>query len=235
MGFQILEDDITIVQQHKRTVTLNKPIACGFMVLENAKHTMYSFWYDVLKQKYGNRVKLLLSDTDSFVYAVYTEDGYQDLYELRRHMDLSGYEKETPLGGFCNASNKKVPRKFSDKKPLEIIKEVVALKPKMYSIITKKLKPCAEDHVCSSKCQEGHYSTAKGVTKVAQRSCTHQTYKDVLLTRSTTRVVNNSIRIDDHKLYSVKINKRGLSAYDDKKYILDCGINTLSYGHYSLK
>ena len=72
MGFQKLEDDITIVQQHKRTVTLSKPIACGFTILENAKHIMYSFWYDVLKKQYGDRITLLLSDTDSFVYSVFT-------------------------------------------------------------------------------------------------------------------------------------------------------------------
>ena len=34
--------------------------------------------------------------------------------------------------------------------------------------------------------------------------------------------------------YSIEINKRGLSSYDDKKHILDNGIETLSYGHYKI-
>ena len=234
MGFQKLEDDIVIVQQHKRTVTLNKPIACGFTILENAKHIMYSFWYDVLKKKYGDRITLLLSDTDSFVYSVLSEDGYRDLYDMRNLMDLSGYHEDTPLGRFLDLSNKKVPGKFSDEKPLEIIKEVIALKPKMYSIITKKLI-CLENHDCTPECLNGQCATAKGITKVAQRSHKHQHYKDVLHGKTTMMATNKTIRTFDHNLYTVKINKRGLSAYDDKKYILPCGVKTLSYGHYLLE
>ena len=233
MGFQKLEDEITIVQQHKRTVTLNKPIACGFTILENAKHIMYSFWYDVLKKKYGNSITLLLSDTDSFVYSVFSEDGYQDLYDMKNLMDLSGYHKDTPLGRFLDLSNKKVPGKFSDEKPLEIIKEVIALKPKMYSMITKKLI-CLENHECNPECLTGQCATAKGITKVAQRSYNHQHYKEVLSRRATLMATNKTIRTFDHNLYTVKINKRGLSSYDDKKYILPCGIKTLSYGHYKI-
>ena len=83
IGFHIWDDEITVVQSLNSKIVLNKPIACGFMVLENAKHTMQSMWYDILKPKYDDNIKLLLSDTDSFIYAVFTEDGYQDLYDLR--------------------------------------------------------------------------------------------------------------------------------------------------------
>ena len=69
---------------------------------------------------------------------MYTKDAYKDLHDMRSLMDLSGYEKDTVLGKFSDKSNKKVPGKFSDEKPLGIIREVVANKPKMYLIITKK-------------------------------------------------------------------------------------------------
>ena len=82
-GFQILDEDVTIVQSTKSKIILNKPIAVGFMVLENAKYVMNHFWYEVLKVKYEDQIKLLLSDTDSFIYAVNTEDAYHDLYNLR--------------------------------------------------------------------------------------------------------------------------------------------------------
>ena len=45
----------------------------------------------------------------------------------------------------------------------------------------------------------------------------------------------NMIRSEKHKLYTVTQNKTSLSAYDDKRYILDDGISTLPYGHYSLR
>jgi hypothetical protein len=37
----------------------------------------------------------------------------------------------------------------------------------------------------------------------------------------------NQIRSYDHQLYNITINKLGLSPFDDKRYILDDGINSL--------
>ena len=34
------------------------------------------------------------------------------------------------------------------------------------------------------------------------------------------------------KLYTMEMNKVSLSAYDDKRYILDDGITSYAYGHY---
>ena len=240
LGFHILDDQITIVQSIKRTLTLNKPIACGFIVLENAKYIMGDFWYGVMKPRYGDKIKLLLSDTDSFIYAVYTADGYKDLYDLRNYMDLAEYRKDTCIGKFHDPTNKKVPGKFSDEKPTEIISEVIALKPKMYSVLTKKLvcKKSTDrnhsDHSCTKKCFNGHAVTAKGITKTAQKSISHEDYRDVLVSKTTTMSTARTIRSFNHKLYSIVIQKRGLSAYDDKKYILVDGVNTLSYGHYRI-
>ena len=48
-------------------------------------------------------------------------------------------------------------------------------------------------------------------------------------------VVRNTmmqIRSFGHQLYTVKLNKTSLSPYDDKRYILDNGCDTLAYGHY---
>ena len=44
----------------------------------------------------------------------------------------------------------------------------------------------------------------------------------------------NQIRSDKHEVYSVKLNKIGLSPYDDKRYILNNGVRSLAYGHYKI-
>jgi len=235
IGFHMLDDQTTVVQSVKRNLVLNKPIACGFIVLENAKNIMGEFWYDVLKPKYGNDIKLILSDTDSFIYGVFTRDGYEDLYRMRNLMDLSGYLNGTPLARFHDPANKKVPGKFSDEKPTEIISEVIALKPKMYSVVTKKLLfKCEKAHNCTSSCSIGHSVTAKGITKTAQRKIRHEDYRRVLSTQCTTITKSQTIRTFGNKIYSVVVQKRGLSGFDDKKFILDDGISTLSYGHKQL-
>ena len=214
-GFQILDEEITIVQSQKKIIKLDKPIACGFSVLENAKYAMGDFWYNVLKPKYGERIKLILSDTDSFIYGVYTNDAYEDMYQIRHLLDLSGYNENTPLGKFYDSSNRKVPGKFSDEKPQEIIREVIALKPKMYSLLTKKLI-CKEQHTCNKSCYEGGSITAKGITKTAQRGIFHKDYLDVLTEKTTTMTSNKTIKSIDHNMYLISIKKRGLSCFDDK-------------------
>ena len=40
---------------------------------------MYEFWYDYMKPKYSNDVKLCYMDTDSFVMNIKTEDFYKDI------------------------------------------------------------------------------------------------------------------------------------------------------------
>jgi hypothetical protein len=240
-GFHILDEEVTIVQSMKTKILLNKPIACGFMVLENSKNIMCDFWYSVLKPRYGVNITLLLSDTDSFIYAVYTADGYQDLYDLREYMDLSGYSTTSLLAPFRDVTNKKVPGKFSDEKDNEVIKEVIALKPKMYSVLTKILEckkknhPDYPDHVCDDGCFKGHSVTAKGIKRSAQKSISHDAYKTTLETAGTTMTTARAIRRIKYNMFTQIVTKRGLSAYDDKKYILEDGVRTLSYGHYKLQ
>ena len=56
---QIINPDLVMVRAAPQKITLNKPIAVGFCVLELSKLSMYQFYYDYLKPKYENRCKLL--------------------------------------------------------------------------------------------------------------------------------------------------------------------------------
>ena len=153
----------------------------------------------------------------------------------------SGYNQSTCLSEFRDPVNKKVPGMFSDERPTEIIKEVIAIKPKMYSLLTRKLICEKKEHkMCDGGCTLGASITAKGITKAAQRSITHENYSECLEFRNDMASKGNtistvrSIRSYGHALYSISIKKRGLSAYDDKKFIKDNGIETLSYGNFRI-
>ena len=43
---------------------------------------MYEFWYNYLKPKYGENIKLCYMDTDSFIVHVKTDDIYQILEKI---------------------------------------------------------------------------------------------------------------------------------------------------------
>ena len=44
---------------------------------------MYSFHYDIMKPKYGNDIRMLYTDTDSFVLQIKTEDVYDDFNDIK--------------------------------------------------------------------------------------------------------------------------------------------------------
>ena len=46
---------------------MNKPVYLGLSILEISKTLMYEFWYDYMKPKYSDKVKLCYMDTDSFI------------------------------------------------------------------------------------------------------------------------------------------------------------------------
>ena len=58
---------------------MNKPIYLGLSILEISKILMYEFWYDNMKPKYDNNVKLCYVDTDSFIMNIKTNDFYKDI------------------------------------------------------------------------------------------------------------------------------------------------------------
>ena len=83
---------------------MNKPLYLGLSILEISKTLMYEFWYNYMKPKYADNVKLCYMDTDSFIMHIKTEDFYKDI-------DTSNYEVNRPLP---KGNNKKVIRLWKD-------------------------------------------------------------------------------------------------------------------------
>ena len=85
---------------------MNKPIYLGLSILEISKTLMYEFWYNYMKPKYGDNVKLCYMDTDSFIMHNKTEDFYEDIandVEKRFHTSIYEVNRLLPTG-----KNKKV-------------------------------------------------------------------------------------------------------------------------------
>ena len=54
---------------------------------------MYEFWYDYIKQKYGDRAKPCYMDTDGFVIHIITEHFYKSIADdAKRCFDTSNYD-----------------------------------------------------------------------------------------------------------------------------------------------
>ncbi len=211
----IINEDLVIIKSKQTKVELKKPIYCGFTILDLSKLLMFNFHYNTIKKQYGNKAKLLFTDTDSLCYEIETEDIYQDMCDKKELYDFSDY----PINNkFHDASNKKIIGKFKDETSGTPIIEFVGLRSKMYSIklFTGKDK-----------------KTAKGIKKnVIKNEISHNNYKEILENGTKEYSLMNTIRSKLHNLCSYALNKVGLCAFDDKRYILDNGKDTIAHGHY---
>eukprot|EP00438_Fugacium_kawagutii_P002275 Skav227368 [mRNA] locus=scaffold2373:95507:96952:+ [translate_table: standard] len=213
----IINENLVGVEKTKTVLKLDKPIYLGMSILDISKQWMYSFFYDVLKVKYGKNIKLIYTDTDSYVLQTYTDDIFEDFKELREHMDFSSYDKNHPNYDPCN---KKVIGKFKDECDGKIIVDFLALRPKMYCY--KLYNEVVEE------------KKAKGVPKAkVKKELNMKDYENALHLKELKAVNFNAIRSKNHQIYSINQSKVGLSSYDNKRYWLN-DYNSVPYGHYSI-
>ena len=164
----IFSENLISIHMKRKELTFNKPIYLGMCILDLSKTLMYDFPYNYIKQKYGNKAKLLFTDTDSLMYEIQTEDFYKDISkDVKDRFDTSDYPPNHP-SGIPSGFNKKVLGMFKDEVMGRVIDEFVGLRAKSYSY---KMFEGEETKKC------------KGIKKsVVKKSITHEDYIKCLFT-----------------------------------------------------
>ena len=101
---KIFNENLVAVHKIKETLTLNRPAYVGMSILDLSKTLMYDFHYNYIKNKYGNKARLLFTDTDSLTYEIQTNDAYQDFFNDKEKFDFSDYPENSI---FHDNTNKK--------------------------------------------------------------------------------------------------------------------------------
>jgi len=154
---------------------------------------MCRFHYDYIKKKYPG-AQLLFTDTDSLYYHIETPDIEKDLFSDKDLFDNSEYDERSP---YYDPTNKKLIGKFKCETHGLPITEYVGLRPKMYSYLFKdSTKPGAP---LKEKLR------AKGISKAAARTLTHEAYKKELLNPTMNYVTNRRLGTNLHRLYAFKV------------------------------
>ena len=95
---KLFSENLLAIEMKKTKVKMNKPVYLGLSVLKISKALMYEFWYDYVKPKYGDNVKICYMDTDSFIMHIKTEDFYKGFAnDVEKRFDTSNYEVNRPL------------------------------------------------------------------------------------------------------------------------------------------
>ena len=225
----LISEDLSIIEMKKTKVKMNKPIYLGLSILEISKILMYEFWYDYMKPKCNDNVRLCYMDTDSFVMHIKTNDFYKDIAsDVENRFDTSNYEVNTAEPSSLERSalarrplptgkNKKVIGLMKFGLGGKIITEFVTLRPKTYSFLTDDGK---ED------------KKAKGTKKcITKKMIKFNDYNKSLLNgeiilKSQQRFISNK-----HDVYTEDVNKTALSDDDDKRIVSSKKIISYPYGY----
>ena len=198
--------DLMAIEMKATEVLMNKPIAVGQAILDISKTLMYEFWYDYLKPKYQDNIKLCYMDTDSFIIQIETDDFFKDISnDVDKWFDTSKYDKNDnrPLE---IGKNKKIIGKFKDELNGKIITEFIALRAKTYAY-TQLNEDKIEEH-----------KKAKGTKKfVIKKHLNFELYKRALFNNETIRCAQQRIKSDHHKIYTQSVHKTALNNKDDRR------------------
>ena len=215
----IFDDNLIAVHMRKIKLYFSKPIYLGMSILDISKTKMYDFHYRYIKPKYGEKAKLLFTDTDSLAYEIQTKDFYRDITQnVKKLFDTSNYPADHP-SRIPTRKDQKVPGMFKDEAGGKVIAEFVGLRAKLYS---NRMHSGSEE------------KRAKGVKKsVIEKKITFDDYKRCLFSEEPQTRTMNVIRSYKHEVYTEEVNKVALDSQDDKRIILEDKIYTHAHGYNS--
>lgn len=218
---KINEKLVSVILRHG-SLKLDKPSFLGPAILDLAKLKIYDFHYNKIKKYYGDKAKLLFTDTDSLMYHVDTDDVYEDMRIMDdgSYFDFSSYPKDHPN---YSINNKRIPGFFKDETAGRIITEFVGLRSKMYCFCVQH-----EDGII----RDG--KAAKGVPKnIVEDRFNMNRYLEALNEDGRQSDTFKKIQSKKHSVYTEERCKVTLCAFDDKRYLLD-RVRSVPYGHYRL-
>ena len=185
-------------------------------ILDISKRIMYEFWYDYINPKYGGRVKLCYTDTDSFIINIKTGYFLKDISnDVERWFDTSNFDKNDkrppPIG-----KNKKVPGLFKNELGWKIITKVVSSRPKTYAYLMD---------------DGSNHKKAKGTKMcVIKQKLIFENYKDCLFNNKTVYRSQERFKSYYHDVYTEEVNRVALSSNDNKRLQTFDRITTYPYG-----
>ena len=194
LDIRIFNEHLVGIEMRKVKANIDKPFYAGFATLELSKLEMYKFHYDVIKKRYGDKARLLFTDTDSLTNEIQTEDIYKDVFDMRHLFDLSDYPQDSP---YYDPTNKKVIGMMKDELNGKVILEFVGLRAKMYSILTVDIKD--NQPVYQEK------QRAKGIQREAASKLRHEQYKSQLHQPEENSVITHRIGSKLHKIYAIEV------------------------------
>ena len=161
-------------------------------------------------------IRLLFTDTDRqavYVLNFMKKNLHKKMYKYKELFYLSILTANSKY--YCS-NNKTVLSKMKDEYGGKSIVKFVGLKFKMYSTVDES-------------------NNEKITSKVRNGFIEFQEFYDSLYKKKILRHTMRRIGSKNHNLGTYETNKKSLSCFGDKRYMLENGINALEFGHKGIK
>ena len=219
-GLVQVDEYVTFFIFKPGAVTIKLNYYFGWSVLERSKLRLYTYFYGPLSDMFvDRRLTLHYVDTDSYILSCALREGESDVFHIIKQneefFDLSNLHHDHPC---FSMKNKGIAGLLKFEIPESEIWKFCGLCVKMYAVLPYK------ESLIKKKC--------KGVTNIARQKFTFQNYVDCIFKKKVQWVSMNLIRSRQQKLYTITLNKIGLSALNLKVYYLDeFGLQSVPFGH----
>lgn len=205
IGF--MNGDTTVVKMDGEKVVLDKPTYIGPIVTEYAKLHMYKLFYEEIMGIFGRgKMKLLYTDTDSFIIHIQHPEGVESTKQLFEYIKERKPDLIGPIGGQVKSETGMVYG----------IKRYIGLRAKSYYYETE------DGHICKK---------SKGTTHDAQDSLRFNDYARALFGKEVINCTNLVFKRTGFSVSTIESERRALSSNDGKRIILADGISTHALGY----
>ena len=200
----IINENLTILEMEKTSVTYNYPILIGSIVLQNSKVHMFNYLYKIYPRLFGD-YKVLYEDTDS-IYAKLNISHDEYLKILKENNDLFGKENIGQME----------PEQLDNP-----IKEFIALSSKCYSFI------CKNDIENNKNELKNNIVHTKGIVdSYKNKYIDHTLFKKTLIENMKPNKISfNNISVKNQQIKTNTIIKNNIEFLNDKRYISDINTN----------
>lgn len=208
-SFKIMSKNLVLVFTRNKHVVIRQPCAVGFTILELSKEFMYRSFYQDIQPAFGeDDCVVCFSDTDSLFLSVpFCKNPHEKIEHI---LDSSNFEKSHPL---YDESRKSALGFFKSETGCEKIEKFVGLRSKVYAFKTEEK--------ITKKC--------KGISKNYRKKIPFSSYEKCVEAVSSHTQSQYTLSSKSHKMRLIKSEKLAFSSFDDKTYLLPCGIHSLPY------
>ena len=208
-SYRIVSDNLLAIFLHRKNNVIKQAYAIGFSILDLSKEFMFASYYNEIRPLLGESCEVLFSDTDSLFLKCRASDPFTKLESI---LDSSNFSPSHPL---FRTDRKSQLGYFKSEVGDKKIEKFVGLRSKCYAFQT-------ETGEVDLKC--------KGLSKnfKAQLGITHfeRCLQEITMVEATQKL----LRSKNNQIQLIHQRKTVLSSFDDKHFLLNCGICSVPFG-----